>query len=494
MLGLVSLTLFLPLIGMVLLLLLPAGQRKLIHATAITTGVLTFIGSLILWSRGWTSGVLSQIEQVNWIPSISASYKVGIDGISLPLVVLTTLLFLAVYIYSANTTKRPKAFAALLLFLETASLGVFLSSDMLLFYVFFELTLVGMYFIISGWGHGEKAKRAALMFFIYTLLGSLPLLLAILALYFGTTPHTFDMQAIIANPPLAGGIALFALIAILVSFGIKTPVVPFHSWLPVAHVDAPTVGSVILAGVMLKIGTYGLIRFGLQMVPGTFQSVIGLIVVIVGVVSVIYGSFAALAQTDIKRMIAYTSVGHMGYIVMAIGAAAVTTNPAIRALALDGAVLQMVSHGIVTSLLFFLAGMIQERTKTREIPQLKGLLIAMPLLSGLFMFAAFASMGIPGLAHFPAELQTFLGTFAVYPVAASIALVGVLIVSGMYIRVIRLVFWGKPKEQTDASASQPLSLRELATVLPLAALTLVIGIAPALILTTIHASTILIGT
>lgn len=488
--GLVSLTLFLPLIGALLILLLPSGRTRLIHGTAIGVAGLTLLASFGLWLRGVGNGGFTQIEQLSWIPSLGASYKVGVDGISLPLVALTAGLFLAVLIYSSNISKKPKAYTALFLFLETACLGVFLALDMLLFYVFFELTLVGMYFIISGWGHGEAAKRAGLMFFLYTLLGSLPLLLAILALYFGSNPNTFDMQAIIANPPLAGGMALFALIAILISFGVKTPAVPFHSWLPVAHVDAPTGGSVILAGVMLKIGTYGLIRFGLQMVPDTFQT-IGIFVVIIGVISVLYGAFAALAQTDIKRMVAYTSVNHMGYVIMAIGAAAITTDQTVRAIALDGAMLQMVSHGIVTGLLFLLVGMLQERTGSRDMTKLRGLLVSMPLISGLFMLAAFASLGLPGLAHFPAEFQIFLGTFAVYPVAAVAALLGILITAGLYIRAIRLVFWGEPTQPLQTNKA--VASRELAAALPLAALIILIGIFPALILTTIHTTTKLIG-
>jgi NADH-quinone oxidoreductase subunit M len=374
--------------------------------------------------------------------------------------------------------------------LETACLGVFLALDMLLFYVFFELTLVGMYFIVVGWGYGERAKRAGLMFFLYTLIGSLSLLLAILALYFGSQPNTFDMQAIIANPPLSGGLALFALIAILISFGIKTPVVPFHSWLPVAHVEAPAPGSVVLAGVMLKIGTYGLIRFGLQMLPETFQA-IGNIVVIVGVISVIYGALAALGQKDIKRAVAYTSINHMGYVVMAIGAAAVATNQAVRSLALDGAILQMVSHGIVTGALFLLVGMIQARTNSRDISSLRGLLVAMPVIGGLFMLSAFASSGLPGLAHFPAEFQIFLGTFAVYPLASIIAIFGIVIVSAVYLNIILKSFWGKPSKQHANLA--PISRRELLSISPLVLMIVIIGILPAIILTTIHATTINIG-
>lgn len=490
MLPLVSLTLFLPIIGMLIILLLPAVRIKLIHTVANLTAGLTLAGALALWARGLGGSAFSQVEQLDWIPSIGASYKVGLDGISLPLIVLTALLFLAVMLYSRNVTKNPKAYTALLLFLETACLGVFMALDMLLFYVFFELTLVGMYFIMSGWGHGRNAKRAALLFFLYTLLGSLPLLLGILALFLGGNPRTFDMEAIIANPPLAGGMAMFALITILVSFGIKTPVVPFHTWLPVAHVEAPTVGSVILAGVMLKIGAYGLIRFALQMTPDAFAAA-GWVVVAIGVLSVMYGAFAALAQTDLKRLVAYTSINHMGYVVIAIGAAAVTTDQSIRSIALDGAVLQMVSHGIVTGLLFFLVGMLQERTGTRDLTKLRGLLIAMPAVAGLFVLAAFASLGLPGLAHFPAEFQVFLGTFGVYPVAAVIAVFGILITAAVYLRAIWMAFFGAPKEGKTGDLS--VNAREWSAIGPLVVLTVVIGVLPALVLSTVHITTSTIG-
>lgn len=489
MLPLVSLTLFLPLVGALIILMMPAGRTRLIHATAIATAAATLIGAFGLWIRGLGSTTFSQVEQVSWIPSIGAAYKVGLDGISLPLVVMTAILFFVGLCYSSNVKKNPKVFTTLLLFLETASLGVFLALDMLLFYVFFELTLVGMYFIISGWGHGKQAKRAALLFFLYTLLGSLPLLLAILALFLGSDPRTFDMVAIIANPPLTGGMALFAFLAIVISFGVKTPVVPFHSWLPVAHVEAPTVGSIILAGVMLKTGTYGFIRFALQMTPDVFAA-LGWLIVAIGVLSVIYGAFAALAQTDLKRLVAYTSINHMGYVIMAIGAAAVTTDQALRAVALDGAVLQMISHGFVTGLLFLLVGMLKERTGTRDLTEMKGLLLAAPVLAGLFVYAAFASLGLPGLAHFPAEFQAFLGTFAIYPLAAFIAIFGILITAGVYLRAIRMAFFGRPR---SAVIDNKISLREWSAILPLAVLTVVLGILPSIVLNTVHITTLMIG-
>ena len=273
----------------------------------------------------------------------------------------------------------------------------------MVFYVFFELTLVAMYFIIAGWGH-EGRQRAALMFFLYTLLGSLPLLLAIIALYLGNEPRTFDMRAVIARPPLAGLAGGLTFVAFPIAFGIKTPLFPVHTWLPAAHVEAPTAGSVVLAGVLLKLGTYGFVRFGLQMTPDAFRAAAPWVATL-AVFSALYGAFVALAQTDLKRLVAYTSVNHMGYVVLATAAAAAAVDTRARELAIDGAVLQMVSHGIVTGALFLLIGALQDRAGTREMGAFGGLLRVVPGLGWGFILAAFASLGLPGLAHFPAEFQ-----------------------------------------------------------------------------------------
>jgi NADH-quinone oxidoreductase subunit M len=408
---LVSVTLFLPLFGAVLLVLMRGSPPRLAHAVGIVASGLTLLGSLLMWTRGTAGEGFSQVEEVAWMPSLNAAYRVGVDGVSLPLVLMTAVLFFVSLLFSMHITERARSYVALFLLLETASIGVFVALDAVLFYVFFEVTLVGMYFIIAGWGY-EDRQRAALTFFLYTFLGSLPLLLAILALYLGSDPNTFDMRELIADPPLAGLAATLALIAMLVTFFVKTPVFPVHTWLPAAHVEAPTAGSVILAGVLLKLGTYGLVRFALQMTPDAFR-VLAPVVVALGVFSALYGAFVALGQTDLKRLVAYTSVNHMGYVVLGVAVAAAATSPSARSLALDVSVLQMVSHGVVTGALFLLVGMLQERGHTREMGKFGGLLRIVPGLGWAFILAAFASLGLPGLAHFPAEFQIFLGTFYV---------------------------------------------------------------------------------
>ncbi len=481
----VSTTLFMPLLGALLVMGFRKAPAKLVHTIGIFTSGFTLIGAIIMWSRGINSTGFAQLEQLEWMPAIGAAYRVGVDGISLPLVLLSALLFFVTFIYSAKVRERPHAYVVLMLLLETAAIGTFTALDAILFYVFFEVSLVSMYFMIADWGH-EDRQRAALMFFIYTLLGSLPLLLAILGMYLGSDPHTFDMRVWIENPPLTGTAAMLALIAMLFTFAVKTPVFPFHTWLPAAHVQAPAAGSVILAGVMLKFGTYGLIRFSLQMLPEAFREV-GVVVLVFGIISALYGAFAALAQNDLKRLVAYTSVNHMGYIVIGVAIAALAIDPAIRATALDGSVLQMISHGLVTGALFFLVGMLQDRAKTREMDQFGGLLKLTPIFGWSFVLAAFASLGLPGLAHFPAEFQIFLATLQVEPFAI-IVILGIVVTAGLYLKAISQIFLGEAN--TKWQGMPDLTMRELITLTPLLALIIIIGIAPAWVLDVIHKTTL----
>jgi len=486
MIPIVSITVFLPLLGALILVAARDPSPRLAHTVGISSSGLTLLGAIWMWARGVPSGGggFSQVEELAWIPSLGAAYRVGVDGISLPLVLMTAILFFVSLVFSAHVRERPGSYVALFLLLETASLGTFVALDAILFYVFFEVTLVGMYFIIAGWGY-EQRQRAALTFFLYTLLGSLPLLLAILGLYLGSEPRTFDMRAYIDSPPLAGLAAMLALVAMLVTFFVKMPVFPVHTWLPLAHTEAPTAGSVILAGVLLKLGTYGLVRFALQMTPDAFRTAAPFVVAL-GVFSALYGAFVALAQTDLKRLVAYTSVNHMGYVVVGVAVAAAATDGGVRALALDGAVLQMVSHGIVTGALFLLVGMLQERAHTRDMGKLGGLLRTVPSLGWAFVLAAFASLGLPGLAHFPAEFQIFLGTFYVYPVAVVVAL-GIVVTAGLYLRAIQAAFLG---ETTETSAGiKDLGRREWLSAGPLLVLTVLVGVAPFLVLDVVHPTT-----
>ena len=476
---LLSISVFLPLLGGVLLMALPNKSARIAHGVSIATTGLTFVVTLAIWARGTLPDGFAQVEEIAWIPAIGAAYRVGVDGLSLPLILLTSLLFFLSAIYAARITDRPAVFVALMLMLETASIGTFAALDALLFYVFFEVSLVGMYFMIVGWGYEER-QRAALMFFLYTLLGSLPLLLAIIGLYLGS--GTFDMRVWVEGTSLGGLSAMLALIAMLVTFAVKIPAFPVHTWLPAAHVQAPTAGSVILAGVMLKFGTYGLVRFAYQMTPEAFAQA-GQVILAFGVVSALYGAFAALAQSDLKKMIAYTSVNHMGYVVMGVAIATLAAEPRIRTIALDGATLQMVSHGLVTGALFFLVGMLQDRAHTRGISDFGGLLGRVPWLGWAFILSAFASLGLPGLAHFPAEFQIFLATLngMSWGVAAILAIV---VTAALYLRAIAGVFLG---EMNDKWADMPdLDRREKLVIVPLLVLTVLVGVAPGWLIDMIH--------
>ena len=478
---LLSISVFLPLLGGVLLMALPNKSARIAHGVSIAITGLTFLVTLAIWARGTLPGGFAQVEEIAGIPAIGAAYRVGVDGLSLPLILLTSLLFFLSAIYAARITDRPAVFVALMLMLETASIGTFAALDALLFYVFFEVSLVGMYFMIVGWGYEER-QRAGLMFFIYTLLGSLPLLLAIIGLYLAT--GSFDMRLWIETPPLTGLAAMLALIAMLFTFAVKIPSFPVHTWLPAAHVQAPTVGSVILAGVMLKFGTYGLVRFALQMTPDAFAQA-GQVVLAFGVFSALYGAFVALAQSDLKKMIAYTSVNHMGYVVIGVAVAALTLDPDLRAVALNGATLQMVSHGIVTGALFFLVGMLQSRAHEREMTAFGGLLGQVPWLGWAFVLSAFASLGLPGLAHFPAEFQIFLATLNAQPWAI-VAIIAIVVTAGLYLRAIAAVFLGEPNERWAAMSD--LDRGEMLAIVPPLILIIVIGVAPSWLLNMIDAT------
>jgi NADH-quinone oxidoreductase subunit M len=416
---------------------------------------------------------------LRWIPSISSGYHLGVDGLSLPLLALTAVLFLACAVYSLRQDRRVRSFAVLFLFLESVSLGLFVALDLILFFVFFDLSIVGMYFVIAGWGHRDAA-RAALKFFLYTFVGSLVLLVGFIALYVTASPHTFDIVELTRQTPLAGGgwAAGLVLLALGVGFAIKTPTVPFHTWLPPAHTEAPAAGSAILAGVLLKMGTYGFVRIAMPILPDTWRRY-AMVFVIVGVVSVLYGALVALGQRDFKRMIAYTSVNHMGYIVLAVGAAGLVANSDVEArqLAVTGAVTQMVSHGLITGALFLLAGVLYERGGTYDMDRFGGVAGSAPRFAGLTAAAAFASLGLPGFSGFIAEFQIFTGSLGSAPVATILAFLGILVTAALFLRAFQKVFLGKANGPTA-----DLTVAEGASIAPLLVLAVVVGVFPRFLL------------
>jgi len=486
-----SILLFLPAAaGLVLLALPVASDRALlrawvgISAVEVVLAVALWIGFVRRDHPG--GGVLTGIAQetnVQWIPSAGSGYHIGVDGLSLPLVALTAVLFLACAVYALREDRRVRSYVVLFLFLETVCLGVFVALDLILFFVFFDLSIVGMYFLIAGWGHGQ-AQRAALKFFLYTFTGSLALLLGFIGLYVASDPHTFDMVALARQMPLAGQgwAAGLVLLALGVGFAIKTPTVPFHTWLPPAHTEAPATGSVILAGVMLKMGTYGFLRIMMPILPEDWRRY-AWVFVIVGVVSVLYGALVALAQNNFKRMIAYTSVNHMGYILLAVGSAGLLAHSDEQARQL--AVTQMVSHGLITGALFLLSGVLYARGRTYEMSAYGGLAATMPRFAGLTAVAAFASLGLPGFSGFIAEFQIFTGALPAAPVATGLAFFGILLTAALLLVALHRVFLGPPREPQLLHGGDSTAV-ELTAIVPLLVLSVVIGVFPRFLLDVIE--------
>lgn len=474
-----SIVVFLPLAVAAALLAVPRVSDAVVRWTWIVASAIEVALVAVLWIGYDGTGYGFEVNR-RWIPNVSSGYHIGVDGLSLPLLALTAVLFLACAIYSLRQTERVRSFAALFLFLETVCLGVFVSLDLILFFVFFDLSIVGMYFVIAGWGH-RNAARAALQFFLYTFLGSLALLLGFIGLYLAAEPNTFDMVELAEQNPLAGRgtIATLVLLAIVVGLAIKTPTVPFHTWLPPAHTEAPAAGSAILAGVLLKLGTYGFVRIAMPMLPDTWRDWAPVIIV-VGVVSVLYGALVALAQQDFKRMVAYTSVNHMGYIMLAVGAAGLlsTSDRQAHDLAVTGAVTQMVSHGLITGALFLLAGVLYERGGSYDLGAYGGLAASAPRFAGLTAVAAFASLGLPGFSGFIAEFQIFTGSLPGAPVATAVAFLGILVTAALFLRAYQRLFLGPPAHAGVAD----LTAAETISIAPLMVLAVVLGLFPRFLL------------
>jgi NADH-quinone oxidoreductase subunit M len=486
-----SIVVFLPVAVAAVLLAIPRVSDAAVRWTWIVASAADLALIVALWLGYEGTGYGYEVNR-RWIPSVSSGYHIGVDGLSLPLIALTAVLFLACAVYSLRQAERVRSFAVLFLFLETVCLGVFVSLDLILFFVFFDLSIVGMYFVIAGWGHRDAA-RAALQFFLYTFLGSLALLLGFIGLYLAAEPHTFDIVLLTAQNPLAGKgtIAALVLLALVVGLAIKTPTVPFHTWLPPAHTEAPAAGSAILAGVLLKLGTYGFVRIAMPMLPDTWRDWAWAIIA-VGVVSVLYGALVALAQRDFKRMIAYTSVNHMGYIILAVGAAGLLSISDEQAhdLAVAGAITQMVSHGLITGALFLLAGVLHDRGGTYDIDAYGGLAASTPRFAGLTAIAAFASLGLPGFSGFIAEFQIFTGSLPGAPVATALSFLGILITAALFLRAYQRLFLGPPTTTSVAD----LTVVETVSIAPLMVLAVVIGLFPRFLLDLVEPAARVLGT
>ena len=484
-----TLTIFLPLAVGLLILLLPKGRPALARRAALTGALGTLACALVLLAGYDPGGAALQWRlAVDWIPGLNASYDVAVDGLSLPLIVLTAVLLVVVCVYVlAKKGDRPRLHAALFMLMTTGLMGLFAAQDLLLFYVFFEIGLVPMYFIVGVWGH-EDRRYAALKFFLYTRAGSLAMLLSFLTLYLAADPHTFSLPALVEAQPLAGSgrAGGLVLLGMLIGFGVKLPAVPLHNWLPDAHVEAPTEGSVMLAGIQLKMGAYGLLRVMLPTVPDA-AAAWGWVLVVLALVALVYGALAALAQTDLKRLVAYTSINHMGYVLLGAGVWALAESESVRQLALSGATYQMVSHGLLTGGMFLMVGMLQDRASTREMERFGGLLGRVPVFAGLMGLLVFGSLGLPGFSGFIAEFQVIGGAVSVSLWVPALTILGLIITTGLYLKIVVGVLMGEAPDGMPALAD--LSGRELVAVGSLTALSLLLGILPGLLISVIEPTT-----
>lgn len=484
-----------PLVGALVLALAPRVPERLVRALGVAIAAVPLAALVAAWSRFDTEGELFQlVTEVPWIPALGAAYRVGVDGIALAVATMSALLFVAALAHPTDLRGKAQKYVAWMLFLEGVCLGFFLTLDLLLFYVFFDLSLVGMYFLIGQWGHADR-ERAALKFLLFTLAGSLVLLLGVLSLALAMDPISFDMRALIATQPLAGAgtRAGLTLLALMFGLAVKTPLVPVHTWLPAAHVEAPAPVSAILAGVLLKMGTYGMIRVALSMLGDTLRTY-ALTLGVVAVASIVYGAFVALGQRHIKRRIAYTSITHMGYTVLgiAIAASLAPGQEEARRIALTGATLEMIAHGLITGSLFLLTGSLYLRSESFSMDDYGGVAKRAPRMTVAFVAAAFASLGLPGFAGFVAEIQIFSGAVAIEPGLAVAALLGVLITAALFLQLLHALFFGEPGERS--SRVTDLGPAETATLGVLLILTVVLGVTPAFVIDVIDAaSRVLVG-
>src|SRR5512138_2616403 len=462
--------LFTPALAAIIMLFMPNGEHKLIRWFTFVASLIPFVLSLIVWFRFDASQSGFQFEESYvWYQAIGSSLHLGVDGLSLTMVLLTTLLTPLALLASFNINEKVKAYMMLFLFLETGMLGVFMALDLLIFFVFWEVGLVPMYFLINQWGSANR-NYASLKFMIYTMGGSLGLLLAVQLL--GVLFGTFDLLTLYQKwNSLDGGSTLMgmsvatvktiAFWAFVIAFAVKVPLWPFHTWLPDAHTEAPTAGSMILAGVLLKLGAYGFLRLILPLYPVEAKYFAGALAFL-ATAAIVFGAFGSYAQTDFKRLVAYSSVNHMGFVVLGIAAAAFAAGTTDATIALNGAILQMFNHGLSAAGMFFLVGVIYERTHTRNLDEFGGLFPLVPVYGGLLIFTSMASLGLPGLNGFISEFLVVRGSYPILTAYTAISMLGLLFTGAYILKGIKKVLHG-PLNEHWAPAGGEHKLTEINT-------------------------------
>jgi len=478
---LLTLMIFVPLAGAAVILCLPSRAHAAIRWTAVAATIPPlFLTAWMLPRFDPRASGFQFVERVPWIPQFHIDYFVGLDGISITMVLLTALLCFLCMFASFGIEKGVKGYFALFLLLDTGMMGVFCALDFFLFFVFWEMMLLPMYFLIGVWG-GPRREYAAIKFFLYTLLGSVLMLVTILYLYFASEPHSFDMTQLgkMVGDRIPMNVQILLWTALFIGFAIKIPAFPFHTWLPDAHVEAPTAISVILAGVLLKMGTYGILRVNYGILPAATlapawggQTLAFWFLAALGTFNIIYGAACAMAQTDLKKLVAYSSISHMGYVML--GMAAFTPQ------GINGAVLQMFNHGTITAMLFLLVGVLYDRAHHREINGFGGLASIVPVYTGVTGLAFFAAMGLPGLSAFISEVLVLLGAWPVYPALTVVAASAVILTAGYLLWTLQRMYLGPPNQKYLALPE--ISARELFTLVPLGAIVIFLGIYPTPIL------------
>ena len=493
---LLSLILFLPTVVALVLLFLPKDEMKLIRWAALIGSLFPFALSLVLWFSFKPDAAGFQFEeQYTWYEAINSSLHLGVDGLSLTMVLLTTFLTPLAILASFGITDRVKAFMMLFLFLETGMLGVFMSLDLLIFFVFWEIGLVPMYFLINQWGSANR-NYASLKFMIYTMGGSLGLLLAVQML--GVAFGTYDLTRLYELWPAAQSlnniswldistVKTVAFWAFTIAFAVKVPLWPFHTWLPDAHTEAPTAGSMILAGVLLKLGAYGFLRLILPLYPEQAQSFAGALAFL-ATAAIVFGAFGSYGQTDFKRLVAYSSVNHMGFVVLGIAAAAAASGTIHSTIALNGAILQMFNHGLSAAGMFFLVGVIYERTHTRDLTKFGGLFPLVPVYGGILIFTSMASLGLPGLNGFISEFLVVRGAWPILTAYTAISMLGLLFTGAYILKGVKSVLHGPMNEHWAHGEHKltEINIREIIVMAPLMVMILWIGVWPAWILDVIN--------